>query len=138
MQTPLSCTVNISVCLDHPYHFMSVEPHLIHHYFPNMQLRLKGFEEQICASICCTGLSTLTALERHRKNWGFDISKGGGPFGMNHMSRLGTTDCVQQMPSAFEACGDWEISVDHVASDLFWSVPYPHLPFLNFLPPVLI
>lgn len=34
---------------------------------------------------------------------------------MNHMSRLGPTDCVQQTPSAFEACGDWEISVDHVA-----------------------
>lgn len=61
-----------------PTVFRSVEPHLIHYYFPNMQLRLKGFEEQICAGICGTDLSILTALEEHRKNWGFDISKEEG------------------------------------------------------------
>lgn len=36
MQTPLACTMNTSVCLYHPHHFMSVEPHLTQHYFPNM------------------------------------------------------------------------------------------------------
>lgn len=36
MQTSLSCTVNVSFCLDHPHRFRSVEPHLIHYYFPNM------------------------------------------------------------------------------------------------------
>lgn len=116
--------VPLTFCTMDPssYLFVFISPHfmnLTHRFFPSMEHRLKGFKGQM-HPVCGTGwegcdLCTLTALGKHRKNLRFWHFQVGEPFGMNHMSHLSMSDCVQQMPSALEACGDWEISVDHVA-----------------------
>lgn len=98
---------------------MNVEPRLIHLYFSSMEHRLKGIEGQMHAVFEALGERVVTLYNNSsgeaQKEPRFRLFQVGGPFGMNRMSRLGISDRVQQMPSAFEACGDQEITVDHEA-----------------------
>lgn len=50
-----------------------------------------------------------------QKELRFRLFQVGGLFGMNRRSRLGMSDHVQQTPSASEACGYREITVDQEA-----------------------
>ena len=115
MQTSLSCTMNVSFCLDHPHRFQECWTTSYSLLFPQYAAQAQRFwRANMCWYLWHWPLYT-DSSRGAQKELGFWHFQGGGPFGMNHMSRLGPTDCVQQTPSAFEACGDWEISVDHVA-----------------------
>lgn len=84
-----------------------------------MEHRLKGIEGQMHAAFEALGERVVTLYTgssgKAQKELRFRLIQVGGPFGMNCMSRLGLSHHVQQTPSAFEACGVREITVDHEA-----------------------
>lgn len=99
---------------------MNAEPCLIDLYVSSTEHRLKGIEGQMHAVFEALGERIVTLYTgssgEAQKELRFRLFQVGGPFGMNRMSRLGISHHrVQQMPSAFEACGVREITVDQEA-----------------------